>query len=353
MRRALQKNVSWLLIFVMVLSLGLTACGTKKAETTAAEETVKTTVAETAAETMAETTKESVEIGIAWRADLDSEFYTNICTAVEEAGATPVLLGQVISADVVYEDGAIITDYIDENDVLKLEYAEKIRENTYKDSNVKEVLGDLDAVIFTGGEDIAPTLYATPEDWHGIEEEKDYNATRDVSDYLLMSYCLDNDIAVMGFCRGMQMLSVVSGATAMQDIPTYFAEEGKEYNYEHRNQKVGDEYRDYAPHNVEVAEDSLLYKITGTTTLENVPSWHHQAIMSVEGTDLTVTGTTTVSDVDMIEAVERTDKTFVIGLQFHPEAAIVKNLKNADNKDDFISYDDAMKFFYALVEAAA
>ena len=31
-------------------------------------------------------------IGIAWRADTDSEFYTNIVRAVEEAGGVPVLL---------------------------------------------------------------------------------------------------------------------------------------------------------------------------------------------------------------------------------------------------------------------
>ena len=31
-------------------------------------------------------------VGIAWRADTDSEFFTNICRAVEAAGGTWVLL---------------------------------------------------------------------------------------------------------------------------------------------------------------------------------------------------------------------------------------------------------------------
>ena len=35
-------------------------------------------------------TQEEVVIGIAWRADTDSEFYTNIVAAVEEAGGKPV-----------------------------------------------------------------------------------------------------------------------------------------------------------------------------------------------------------------------------------------------------------------------
>ena len=38
---------------------------------------------------------ETPVIGIAWRADTDSEFFTNICRAVEEAGGTWVLLDQV------------------------------------------------------------------------------------------------------------------------------------------------------------------------------------------------------------------------------------------------------------------
>lgn len=70
------------------------------------------------------------------------------------------------------------------------------------------------------------------------QEERDYNAERDISDYLTMAYCLDNDIPVMGFCRGMQMLSVVSGAEVIQDVPAYFAELGLEYNDEHNNRKA-------------------------------------------------------------------------------------------------------------------
>jgi putative glutamine amidotransferase len=238
---------------------------------------------------------------------------------------------------------------VDENGILKQEYATKIRTNNFANSNVKNVIGSIDTVIFTGGEDISPTLFAVPEAWHGIETEKDYNATRDVSDYITMSYCIDQNIKLMGFCRGMQMLGVFSGATVMQDIPTYFAAQGLEYHYEHRNEKVGDNYRDYAPHDVTVASDSKLYAISSESLIKNVPSWHHQALLSVANTKLKVTGTTKTSGIDMIECIERTDKTYEVGFQFHPEAAIVKNLENASNKDKFMSYDEAMKFINAIV----
>jgi len=309
-------------LFVLVLSCsGLTSCASK-----------------------------SKVIGIAWRADLDSEFYTNIVTAIKEAGGTPRLLGQVTTTDVTYgTDNKLADVCVDENGILKQSYATSIRTNEWAHSNIKDVIGSITTVVFTGGEDISPTLYATPEAWHGIEAEKDYNATRDVSDYLTMSYCVGKNLKLMGFCRGMQMLGVYSGATVMQDIPTYFKAQGWTYNYEHRNEKVGDAYRDYAPHDVTVGDSSKLEKITGSTLVEKAPSWHHQALLGVEGTKLTIDATNDTEGHSMIEGIERSDKTYQIGLQFHPEAALVKQLNKVANKDNFMSYDNALKFFKALV----
>ena len=54
--------------------------------------------------------------------------------------------------------------------------------------------------------------------------------------------------------------------------------------------------------------------------------------------------------VDMIEIVERTDKVFAVGLQFHPEAAIDKNLDCQTNAADYMSYDDAIEVFTYLVD---
>ena len=269
-------------------------------------------------------------VGIAWRADTDSEFFTNICRAVEQAGGTWVMLDQVCSADLDYDEAGNLTEGVAELGCLDENAGKLLRCNTWHGSNAAEAVGAVSIVLFTGGEDISSTLFYDPEPWHGIVAEIDYNAERDVSDYLTMTYCLDNDIPVLGFCRGMQMLSVVSGAEMIQDVPAYFAEMGLEYNYEHRNQKATPEsYRDYAPHAVQVAENSLLYGIVYTTELTGCPSWHHQAVKNVDNTRLAVTGYTDTNGIQMIEAVERTDKTFALGLQFHPEAAVVKNLDDA------------------------
>ena len=290
-------------------------------------------------------------IGIAWRADTDSEFFTNICKAIEAADGEWVMLEQVRSADLSYDEKGKLTQGVTALGSLDEDAAKLVRINTWHNSNAEEAVGNVSIVLFTGGEDISSTLFFHAEPWHGIPEEIDYNAERDVSDYLTMTYCLDQDIPVMGFCRGMQMLSVVSGAEIIQDVPAYFAERGVAYHYEHRNQKATpDSYRDYAPHDVKVAPDSFLREMAGVDTLSGCPSWHHQAVKNVDNTRLAVTGTTETNGIEMIEAVERTDKTFAVGLQFHPEAALVKHLENAENRNDFMDYDTALSVFQWIVQ---
>jgi len=61
-----------------------------------------------------------------------------------------------------------------------------------------------------------------------------------------------------------------------------------------------------------------------------------------------VTGTISANGIERIERIERTDKTFVPELQFYPEAAVVKNLEPADNKDRFMSDEEALKLFQSL-----
>ena len=289
-------------------------------------------------------------IGIAWRADIDSEFYTNIVSAIEEAGGQPVLLGQVKSKDLEYDLNGKLINGVDENGALDVNAGKLIRNNTWEGSNAADVIGDIDTVIFTGGEDISSSLFLKQVSWHGIEAEKDYNAERDVSDYLTMSYCLDHDIAVIGFCRGMQMLAVISGAEMIQDIPTFYANKGIEYHFEHRNNKISpDSYRDYSSHSVDINEDSIVYDIFETKTLTGCPSWHHQAVENVDNTLLKVTASVEFDGIRIIEAVERTDKEFAIGLQFHPEAAIVKHINKAYNANNFMDYDTAIRVFEKIV----
>ena len=284
-------------------------------------------------------TGEKPIVGVAWRSNQDSESFVAACKAIEAAGGEPAVLDMVMSADLVYEAGKL-ADGTDAEGALTAEAAKLVRCNTWQGSNVEAVMDGITVVVFPGGEDISPTLYYTPQQ---VEAREGYSAERDVSDYLLMSYCLEKDIPILAICRGMQMLSVVSGADMIQDIPNYMREQGTDYGYEHRNEpEEAGAYRDFAYHGVKVVDhDSLLYRLTGKDMIENAPSWHHQAVKSIEGTRLAVTGTAETSGIEMIEAVERPDKTFALGLQYHPEISVVRENDQA-----------SLVYFQAIVDMA-
>ncbi len=293
---------------------------------------------------------EPIVVGISWRSDISSEFYTNIVASLKEVGAEPVLLDQVRNDNIEYTGNVVSQQATDSVGYLATYAAEALKKDPCGNSNVEAVAKGVDAIVFTGGEDISPTLYAVPQPWHGIEAERDYNATRDVNDYTLMSYCIQNDISAIGICRGMQVLGVVSGATVIQDIPTYFTDKGESYDYIHRNEKVGNAYRDYSPHNVTVNPNTILWTMTSTEGMfNNVPSWHHQAIRSVAGTPLIVSGYTKVNEDKIIEAIERSDCSILMGLQFHPEAVIGKWNAGAANVSDYMSKEEALKIFKVFV----
>ena len=279
-------------------------------------------------------------IGIAWHDD-PQETYFDACRAIEAAGADVVRLGQVFSEILDYDDNGRLRGCLDKDGALTPETAKAVIRTTWKKSNAGEIMKGIDAVVFPGGGDISPSLFRDPEPVRTVEG---FIAERDVSDYILMSYCLDKDIPLLGICRGMQVLAVVSGAGMIQDISDHMKSLGKEYKDQHRDEPAGSgEARKYVFHDVIVrGEESILYRLTGTDRVISVPSWHHQAVGSTDNTELLVSGVSETCGEELAEVIERPDRHFVLGLQFHPESAAVHG------------HDDiSPRYFSALVDAAA
>ena len=259
---------------------------------------------------------------------------------------------QIVTNALVYDEELnIVDEALEESGMLKLEYANQVKECDFSLTEIENIMKDVDGVIFMGGEDISPTLFRISE------EEKNFgetiNATRDVSDYLLMAYCLENDIPMLAICRGKQMLAIVSGGSLIQDIPHYYAEMGKVDQNAHRI-PAGIKGRSYARHDIDIIDqNSLIYDIVGEETLENVSSWHHQSVIGIENTPLKVTATATVDGIDIIECIEREDLSFCIGIQFHPENDCGKVLVNNQPEKALCDYDHCIAFFEALVRAAS
>lgn len=94
-----------------------------------------------------------------------------------------------------------------------------------------------------------------------------------------------------------------------------------------------------------IDRESALYDAYRSERIRNMPSRHHQALGSVEGTGLTVTATAHTLGEDLIEAVERTDRSYAVGVQAHPEAAIRKLREHDGSLSRYIPAEEALWLF--------
>lgn len=131
---------------------------------------------------------------------------------------------------------------------------------------------------------------------------------------------------ILGICLGCQMVNVGEGGTLMVDLPHDNPQHGKVDHRWHGRPEL-------SRHEVEASGGSLLAEATGGGRFEIVTS-HHQAVRE-PGFGLRVSAR---ADDGIIEAVEATDGSFVLGVQWHPE-------RQPDSPQ-------ARGLFEALVEAA-
>lgn len=165
------------------------------------------------------------------------------------------------------------------------------------------VLDRLDGLVLSGGVDVDPALYGcAPHPKLGRVDR-----ARDEFEIALTRLALRRDMPLFAICRGQQLLNVAAGGTLVQDIPSVVAGAV--------NHDVAGSRTERA-HAVEVAPGSRLGELMGPGPLL-VNSFHHQAIDRL-APGLAVTGRSPEDGV--IEAVEMKDRSFVIGVQWHPES---------------------------------
>lgn len=179
------------------------------------------------------------------------------------------------------------------------------------EESVDLALEKLDGLVMTGGCDIDPINYGEINQY--CEET---NAQRDTSDFLLLRKALAKDLPVLCICRGIQVLNVLLGGTLYQDLslqnPTSILH--RDPNKEH-----------YVSHPIHVEDNSHLGKALKENECHFL-GWHHQAIKDL-GQGLRVVA---YSFDGGIEAVQLDNKTYVYGVQFHPERGQVEEAPSAD-----------------------
>ena len=157
-------------------------------------------------------------------------------------------------------------------------------------------------MLLPGGFDLLPHNYG--EEPHSLLSEVDPQV--DELELTLVRWALQEDIPMLGICRGMQLLNVAFGGTLYQDL-------GDQYPG-----SMNHIYRDLPGsqivHSVHVEEGSRMEEILGTNEFW-VNSLHHQAI-KVPGKDVHISGW---AQDGVAELMEAPDYQFVMAVQCHPE----------------------------------
>jgi len=167
-----------------------------------------------------------------------------------------------------------------------------------------ELFRSCSGLILTGGTDIHPGLYGKAYDTVRCWPVDDH---RDLLEMTLIDSALAWGMPVLGICRGHQMLNVTLGGSLIVDIPGDF------------DTMVKHQCEDYLAcfHPVAADTSSLLFSITGTGYGE-VTSNHHQAAGMIAPA-LRVSAFASDGLPEALEWKDHSNKSFLLGVQWHPE----------------------------------
>jgi putative glutamine amidotransferase len=180
------------------------------------------------------------------------------------------------------------------------------------DENNLHQINSCDALVLSGGIDVHPKFYGGNTDY--LANPKALNEKRDEFEIAAFRSAQENSIPVLGICRGMQLINVIHKGTLIQDL-------GKENLHETHN---GNPDRS---HHISISKDSLLHEITGETNAA-INSAHNQAINKL-GAGLVINAKSDDGTIEGIERADRSDKPFLLGIQWHPERMFTFNLENS------------------------
>ena len=163
------------------------------------------------------------------------------------------------------------------------------------------LLSLIDGLVLTGGGDIDPQRYGGS----GHPTIYRVDPERDRFEMHLAQLALQQPKPILGICRGLQLLSLVSGAqTLVPHIPDVFGTQTL-----HRTEQARP-----IEHPVYLNPGSRLAALMGAETI-SVVSWHHQAV-DVPVPGWTVTGRAADG---LLEAMEHDTHPWAIAVQWHPE----------------------------------
>ncbi len=159
----------------------------------------------------------------------------------------------------------------------------------------------LDGFLFTGGQDVDPSLYGEER----LPVCGELCVEKDRIEGVLLEHVLRRDKPALGICRGLQMMNAYLGGTLYQDIPTQ-----KKTLLAHKQKPP---YSRPA-HAVEILGGTPLRAWIGKERID-VNSLHHQGVKALSER----LRAAAFSPDGLVEAAYMPGKCFFAGVQWHPE----------------------------------
>lgn len=169
-------------------------------------------------------------------------------------------------------------------------------------ASLHSLLPRLDGILLPGGIDVHPHRYNEEVD----ASIKEIDPQLDTLELTLADWAWQNDVPLLGICRGLQVLNVSRGGTLYQDLASQVPSDISHSNWAQPRSAI--------KHEITVVPGSRMDTILGEHVIA-VNSLHHQAIKDV-GQGLVVSGR---ADDGVIELVEAPERAFVLAVQSHPE----------------------------------
>lgn len=169
-------------------------------------------------------------------------------------------------------------------------------------SYAARALYGIDGLLLSGGEDIHPGWYGADPSPHLNPPDRE----RDLFELAVFAAARQQELPILGICRGIQLINVGLGGSLFQDLPSE-----RPGPVAHDPGKA----RDARTHSVRLQEGSRAAVALGRTAL-TVNSFHHQAIDRLAN-GLVASGW---SDDGVIEAAESpAGAPWLLAVQWHPE----------------------------------
>jgi putative glutamine amidotransferase len=178
------------------------------------------------------------------------------------------------------------------------------------DNSAQDIKG-YDALVLSGGVDVHPKYYGKSTDYPGAPSA--FRENRDEFEIAIFRAAQENNLPVLGICRGLQLINVIHNGTLIQDLGD------DTLNKIHR----GGPDKDHA---VTIQPGTILHDIIGADKAQ-INSAHHQGVDKV-GDGLRVSAIAADGVVEGIERKDPSGKPFLLAVQWHPERMSVFHLEN-------------------------